>query len=333
MPTITPIAYNNTGNPIPGTTQFGDLAIGDTAQDYGSFPSGFRFWATPDQDLGYVIAKSVPSGNQPNQLSVPAYVGFNRSQDLTESSFVELSNAITGNNFTTGLDAKDWLETNGYWTSYFPLVTLGLTLQLEASNSSSYPGSGNIWYDLTSPQQNITLIDTPTYTAGTPSYFTFNGTSEYGTGSGAVLSSTSYTKSLWFNLNSYLDNNLISSNSGGHFMFFSTGTNRLYSGHSDWPVYSAYGSNATFNLNTWYYAALTFNTMEGMKLYINGTLDSTYTIRKTALPGDGSTNIACFSPGGNLFNGRISKVYCYNRSLTGAEVLQNYNVSKGHFGL
>jgi len=69
-----------------------------------------------------------------------------------------------------------------------------------------------------------------------------------------------------------------------------------------------------------------------MKLYINGTLDSSYTAIKTAFSGDGSTNIACYGAG-NLLNGRISKVYCYNRTLTAVEVLQNYNTDKSHFGL
>ena len=67
MATITPVAYN-TGSTIDGTLQYGNLAVADTEQDYGAFPGGVRFWATPDQDLGYVIATEVPSGTQPNQI-------------------------------------------------------------------------------------------------------------------------------------------------------------------------------------------------------------------------------------------------------------------------
>jgi len=69
-----------------------------------------------------------------------------------------------------------------------------------------------------------------------------------------------------------------------------------------------------------------------MKLYINGNLDSSYTTIKTAFTGDGSTNIAAYGTG-NLLNGRIAKVYCYNRSLTASEVSQNYNADKAKFGL
>lgn len=212
------------------------------------------------------------------------------------------------------------------------IVTDGLTLQLDAANSLSYGGSGTTWYDLAGTSQDITLVGSPTFTSGTPAYFTFNGSTQRGTGSGAVLTSTSYTKSVWFYLNATADNNLVSSDTGGHYMYFGGG-NKLYSGHSNWAGFPTnYPSTATFSLSTWYNAALTFNTTDGMKLYINGTLDSSYTTIKTAFTGDGSTNIASYGAG-NLLNGRIAKVYCYNRSLTSTEVLQNYNTDKAQFGL
>lgn len=215
------------------------------------------------------------------------------------------------------------------------VVSNGLTLRLDASNVSSYPGSGTIWTDLAGTAQNITLVGSPTYTSTAPSYFTFNGSSQYGTGGGAVLTSTAYTKSVWFYLNAYADNNLVSSAAGGHFMFFSgagSPSNKLSCGHANWANYGAFTSVATFSLNTWYNATLTFNTTDGMVLYVNGVQDSTYTANKTAHGGNSSTNIATFG-GGNLLSGRIAKVYCYNRSLTAVEVLQNYNADKSKFGL
>ena len=212
------------------------------------------------------------------------------------------------------------------------IVTDSLTLQLDASNPTSYPGSGTTWIDLAGTQQNITLINTPTFTSGTPSYFTFNGSNQRGSGAGVVLSSTTYTKSVWFYLNSYVDNNIVSSDVGGHYMFFQGG-NKMYNGHTNWAGFpSNYPSTATFSLSTWYNVALTFNTTDGMKLYINGNLDSSYTTIKTAFTGNGSTNIAAYGTG-NLLNGRIAKIYCYTKTLSAAEVLQNYNADKAQFGL
>jgi hypothetical protein len=63
---------------------------------------------------------SVPSGY--NFLgNFTASVGFFESVDLTENSFVQLTNTVFSQNFTNGLDAKTWLNDNGYWTSFVPV--------------------------------------------------------------------------------------------------------------------------------------------------------------------------------------------------------------------
>ena len=336
MATSRPFAYN-TGASIPGTEQVGSLAIGEPTSGFIGSP---QFWNGPDEELGYVIAYPQSNGLHPTpDVGTTAYLGFLRSDALTEGSFIELANYVSSaiandpNSFASGSDAKTWLNSNGYWTSYTqPLVTSGLVLRLNASDPASYSGSGSTWTDLAGAQQNVTLYNSPTYTSGTPSYFTFNGTTQYGLGSGSVLPTTSYTKSFWFYLNAYQDNNIVSGD--GHFIFMGDTPSvdkKIYSGHSNWGNYKAYPSAATINLNTWYYAALTFNTTDGMKLYINGVLDSSYTANKGAHPGTGTINVATFN-GGNLMNGRISKVYCYNTSLTGPEVLQNFNADKSEFG-
>ena len=331
MSTARPFAYN-TGPQIPGTEQLGDLAIGFPTTGFTNAP---LFWNGPDESLGYVIAVPVSGNTQSTPVSgLTASLGFFRTETFDDIEFIELAEYISreyGNPqiFLTAIDASTWLTNNGFWNSFSDVVTDGLTLQLDASSTTSYPGSGNTWYDLVSPQQNITLVNSPTYTSTSPSYFSFNGSNQYGTGTGPVLSTTSYTKSVWFYLNSYTDNNLVSSENGGHFMYMA-GTNRMYCGHTDWPSYNAFPSNFTFALNTWYYAALTFNTTDGMKLYVNGVLDSTYTANKSPMTGNDSTNVGVFG-GGNFLNGRIARVFCYNKSLSDAEVLENYNGTKDPF--
>lgn len=215
-------------------------------------------------------------------------------------------------------------------------VLSNLTMYLNASDSASYSGSGSTWYDVSGNNADISLVGTPTYTSGTPSYFTFNGSSQAGTGSKTgVLNNNHYTKSLWFYLNGYADNNLSSSSAGGHFIYMGPAgaTHKIYCGHTDWPNYIAYPSAQTFNLSTWYYLALTFDTTNGMTLYVNGAQDSTYTANKNPFTGNGSTNIATFGGSGNWLNGRISKAFFYDKRLTSAEVLQNYNSTKSEFGL
>ncbi len=333
-------AYNPTSSIVhTGTTQVGNISIETTGFLAGV--GGLQWFNGPDESNGYIITHvSGPSTAANTTMIISATtIGFRKSS-ANDTSFINLSQYVSQvhgspQTFSSGSNAKTWLNNNGYWTSYITsIVTTDLTLRLDATDSSSYPGSGLTWFDLAPPQQNITLSNTPTYTSGTPAYFTFNpAAAQRGTGTGTgVVPTTSYTKSVWFYINSLLsDNNLVSSSTGGHFMYLA-GSNKLYCGHANWGNYAAYPSVGTFSASTWYCATLTFNTTDGMKLYINGVLDSTYTANKAAHAGDGSTNIAHFG-GGNFLNGRIGKVYCYNRSLTASEVLQNFNADKTHFGL
>ena len=114
-----PFAYN-TGSTINGTEQYGNLAVGFDSQTYAKDIGGVKWWMGPDEGRGYVIAKPVHDGTQPNSLNVEAKVAFSRSSELTEDSFITLLNGLnlTGYTFTDGIEGKNWLESNGYWTSF-----------------------------------------------------------------------------------------------------------------------------------------------------------------------------------------------------------------------
>ena len=211
------------------------------------------------------------------------------------------------------------------------IINDALVLCLDAVNTKSYSGSGTTWTDLSGIGNNGTLVNSPTYGN---SWFTFNGTTQYATVSGSPLNVTSYTKCVWFYLNATADNNLLSQDNGlnsGHYMFFNS-TSKLYCGHTSWTGFpTTYPSTANFSNSTWYFVALTFNTTDGMSLYINGSLDSTYTAQKTAPVGTGC-NIGSYGTG-NLLNGRIAQASIYSRTLTAAEIRQNFNALRGRFGI
>ena len=115
MATARPFAYNPSLSPIPGTTQVGSLSIGAPTSGFTNNP---QYWNGPDEDLGYVIAQSVPSDSQPNPVGIPAAVGFFRSNTLTDNSFLELAEVVAGQTFSSLNDATTWLTNNGYWTNF-----------------------------------------------------------------------------------------------------------------------------------------------------------------------------------------------------------------------
>ena len=128
MATSRPFAYN-TGSTITGTEQLGSIAIGYPTSGFTS--TGLRWWSGPDEDLGYVIAHTVPSGTQPNPVGVPAYIGFWRTPSKTDNNFISLSQYVssftgTPQTFASASAAKTWLNSAGYWTSWDLSYTVGV---------------------------------------------------------------------------------------------------------------------------------------------------------------------------------------------------------------
>lgn len=212
------------------------------------------------------------------------------------------------------------------------IVTNGLTLYLDAANTKSYSGAGTSWNDLSQYVNNGTLINGPTYVNTNKGIITFDGTNDYVTTT-AALSYTSYTKSVWFytaNLSS--GNNLISggdSNPNAQHFFWLGGGNKLTAGHN--TSYYLIQSVTTLNINTWYYAVVTFSSTTGWVMYLNGIQENTNASTTTFT---GGTNIllGSYNNAGTLLFGGISTASIYNRVLSPDEVLQNYNVTKWRFG-
>jgi hypothetical protein len=145
-----PFAYN-TGSTIYGTTQIGNIAIGVSDQDYSQDPGGVKWWMGPDEDLGYVIANEVPTGDHPTPVEVDSYLNFWRSTSLTDQSFIDLLNSIPITNglslFTNVTDALSWLDTNGYFTSYSSFGSSGfqwMTVTSVTDSTASGIGQNNI---------------------------------------------------------------------------------------------------------------------------------------------------------------------------------------------
>jgi len=143
MATTRPFAYN-TGAPIGGTTQVGNLAVGNSGQDYSTNPGGIPWWNGPDEELGYVIAVPVSGNTQPTPIpGVFASVAFYRSADLTAESFVELTNNVFNQSFTTANQASTWLTNNGYWDSITNVQTCSLIFNTPDGGIYGYDSSTN----------------------------------------------------------------------------------------------------------------------------------------------------------------------------------------------
>jgi len=351
MATSRPFAYN-TGSSIAGALQYGNIAVGSASLAYEDLdPGGLQWWNGPDEDLGYVIAYPILGGGRSTPTGVDAYLGFQRSPSKTDNSFVDTVNYYYGQSFTTGLQAFTYVSSSGFWTNWSGIDTSGLILNWDIQNVSSYGGSGTTITDLQS-NSNGTLVGTIDYISGTPNYLNVQGgTTEY------IVSAT--------NLNSKLS----PANTGtsiSHFVWvYPTGngvivneqgtTTPAVSWHDTqieivsgalkfrlWNLASPYlTSNTSLTLNTWNYIGLTYDgtTFRG---YLNGVQVASTSPFTRLVPYNygsglyyslGATDAVTNMGDGNGATFRFGAFQVYNRGLSSTEVLNNYNATKGNYGL
>jgi hypothetical protein len=212
-------------------------------------------------------------------------------------------------------------------------VTSGLVLELDAGNIKSYPGSGTTWFDKSGNVNNGTLTNGPTFNTGSLGSIVFDGVDDYySVGSNSSLDCTNAVSVFaWVKTpSSYRSKEVImkynSVNVGIPYGFQWWGDTKIYfhiTTSSGWKEISGLTG---YSLNTWYNIGLTYN-QTNLITYVNGTATAT-----TAHTGTINTNsypLIC-SQG---LGGSISNIALYNRALSADEVLQNYNATKGRFGL
>jgi len=220
------------------------------------------------------------------------------------------------------------------------IVTNGLVLWLDAGISPSYPGSGTTWTDLSGIRNNGTLTNGPTFSSSNGGSIVFDGSNDY-IDLGSNFTYQSFTISLWVNAGStqvqYAD---IFDNNHTNFRNFvlqqnNNNTNQYAFGASD--ASGGIGGSVSINLtaNTWTNISITFTPSDRVIAYVNGTFHS---------QGDLANNrnifyqaqvlrLAAWAAGGRNWNGRIASFISYNRVLSSAEILQNFNAQKALFGL
>jgi len=232
------------------------------------------------------------------------------------------------------------------------IVTDGLVLALDAANSKSYEGSGTVWSDLVD-NDTCNLVNGPTFDSDNGGNITFDGTNDYGT-------IPSYNKDnqselsvfTWVYVRSYKTSggnsnailvNKRSTGAGGDMQWQLNVRNgaisaAIFGGSTTLSNLNDTGNAQTsFQLNKWFYVGFTTGgqTDSTLKVYQDGVLSDTGTLtgnRKT-----GSRDIILANSAYNInqlpTQCSIANVMMYNKELTPQEILQNYNSTKGRFGL
>ena len=221
-----------------------------------------------------------------------------------------------------------------------PVVLSGLQLYYDPSNSASYSGGSTI-NDLSGKGRNGVVGNSPT-DAG--NWLVLNG-SQYVQTPNLMSAWTGWqhTIEMWLKPSAagagWLDTDYSNTTTG----YRSTGQEFYSSGpfYLDntmlWNGAVTRCGGGTVSLNNWYQVVRTYNGSNTSIAYQNGVAAPSTTITWTT-PTAGwyvTTGVSCvtYFATGAAYQGSLGIIRIYDRQLSGAEVLQNYNASKSKYGL
>lgn len=220
------------------------------------------------------------------------------------------------------------------------IITDGLVLNLDAGNTLSYPGTGIDWFDLTSNNNNGVLINGVSYLTENGGVMSFDSINDYvnfpnnnQNYSTSELTIEAFVKP--FDGYGQFGRVLIGQGSNctqaSVYVLWGRASNRF-------ELFAGDNTILRTNVlpeNEWYHVVVIRNN-NGSKIYINGVLNNSST---NSGFGNGNSTTLGIGEGLNCqvvsnWHGNIGLVRMYlNKSLTDSEVLQNYNATKGRFGL
>ena len=204
------------------------------------------------------------------------------------------------------------------------IVQQGLVLNLDAGNPYSYAGAGTTWIDVSGNSNNGTLTNGPTYSSDVGGTIVFDGVNDYVTTSFATTSGQSVTYCGWVysTESTSIYKNFVDSLSESPMIWWNA------SGQIEFDA-SRYTTTTVYR-NQWVYVSLSKPSgSSSASYYVNGVLVGTGTAYTTPalIPTLFNRSAA------QTWKGNGAVVQIYNRALSAAEVLQNYNATKGRFGL
>lgn len=257
--------------------------------------------------------------------------------------------------FTTPIFAKAVRVLPTIWNSYITMrlgmivkpnniISDGLILRLDPANIKSYQGTGATFKDLTTNLLDFTLVGSPTF--NTNGFFTFNGTNQYASiaHTNIIKPSTAISIEQWLNADNWNAGNAASykcalscTQSGGY-------SHNIWSGNFYSYIYAGgkylIPSASVSNFTGWHHFVTTFDGRYA-KLFIDGDLANTDdygSANKTMTYSNNSIFLGAEAGSGSAlegfyWQGKIGNTSIYNKALSNAEILQNYNNTKIRYSL
>lgn len=224
------------------------------------------------------------------------------------------------------------------------IITSGLTIFVDGSGSS-YPGYGSYWFNrvtgTTITGATLNGSPGPTWNTSTNGFFTFDGVDDYGNFGQASTGTTtgSTTFGGWVNMTTGATKEVIFQRGYGsswslqlYKSIYNTFTFSIVAGSSI-PTQFDCPAPSVLISNTWYYVvAKRTSSPNQIKLYINGVLVETTNVTVSPLRSNGTEGWYIGIDGTTFDVANVGDFEVYDRALSDAEVLSNFNTKKTLYG-
>jgi hypothetical protein len=224
------------------------------------------------------------------------------------------------------------------------IVDDGLVFAVDAGSSRSYPGSGTTGTDLIN-SESITLVNGVAFSSANGGSWEFDGTDDYIDLPDSLITAlnggTEASLFIWIKndttVNGVGTSGIIQlsgyNNGNGCLWFYNNGYTYLDMFRTA-RVEQVFANNTLTGTNWNLLTVTTTPGTNGWKCYMNGVL-------KNQTGGESTVSVSNIQGGLTLgrnntsryTNGKIANCLIYDKALTAAQVLQNYNAQKTRFGL
>lgn len=221
--------------------------------------------------------------------------------------------------------------------SFHPSATIASApdLYLDAGNTSSYPGSGTNWTDISGNGINGVLYNL-SYSNSNNGYFVFDGIGDYVSFSTNLPVTNDLTYEMWLNpseLNSSQFYALLNHDgwNDGYVHFQFLGNQLMFALNPKNDKLADF----TFSTNQWYHIAAVLSSYnDRVSFYVNGSFVN-HASYVGEIPQVKSTTLklGTWNADSRFFKGKIGLIRVYQRVLSSAEILNNFEVSSPRFGL
>ena len=320
-----------------------------------------RLDGDPANLLRRIMNGEPPSSSDSDSMSLLGQFGLLKSSAVSRRSVLRAGAVATGAGIallsfpsaaaasSTGPNSSDNSLPAGEPGSTTPAVTPedALVLYVDAMNPDSYPGNGSTWFDL-GPNNNDVFFPTnsnqhPSYFEDTGiggsglSWFVFDGNDYFDIteeASKKIANVSPYSGMTGYSVEAWVWDDQGSSGSrnivsgADRFVFLNETT--LQAGGD-----GKYGdlTSASFPKDQWVYVAFTYDTAsKRATLFVDGIQKDQKTSTVNYVTNDkltvGAHNLD--SPT-SFWQGRMTEVRIFGRELSGTEILDNYNSTKGRY--